>query len=80
MKTIFEHAGVMLAVDYTPGDDGIHSFNEVRVLDGDYRPTGPNLTSLLDTAFVLTGRQGDHFSAESFLSAIVTEIDEAHAG
>jgi hypothetical protein len=75
MVHIYEHEGVMLRVDYEPGADGIPTFNDVRVLDADYRPVGPNLTNMLDSTLLMSPPDalGEH-SAMTFLSAIVEEL------
>lgn len=73
---ISEHAGVLLHVDYTKDEAGIPTFECVRVMDANYRPIGPNLRHLLDTAMLLTPCPGepDTQAAESVLSAITGEI------
>ena len=56
---IYERAGVLLSIDYLPGEEP--TFNSVRVLDADYRPTGPELRDLFHELFVLTGpSDGSH--------------------
>lgn len=71
--TIFEHAGVMLNVKYTMEADRIPTFHEIRVLGDDYKPTGPDLTGLLNTTLLMT--KGLPFpEAETFLSAITAEL------
>lgn len=78
MNHIFEHGGVLLDVSYTPAPPGdldgptIHS---ARVLDGDYKPTGPDIVGLLHGAHIIHPPGADGFSeAETFLSAIAGEI------
>lgn len=79
MIHIFEHKGVLLHVDYEPGEPP--TFTCVRVMDAHYRPTGPDIQILLDDAFVL----GDHtdadgcLEAETFLQRIVGEFDGQEA-
>lgn len=75
MVHIFEHEGVMLRVDYDPGDDGVPTFHEVRVLDSEYRPVGPNLTNMLDSTLLMSPPDAlGGYSAMTFLSAIVEEL------
>lgn len=74
MIHIFEHRGVMLRVDYAEGAEP--TFNDVRVLDANYRPVGPNLTPLLDNTLLMNDKPDDQgeFSAATFLSAIVEDL------
>lgn len=73
MNHIFEHAGVMLDVQYQPGDPP--TFQSVRVLGADYKPTGPNLLPLLHTTAILEmTADAEVVQATRFLSAIVEEL------
>jgi hypothetical protein len=53
MKAVTSHEGVMLEIEYEKEDQ--HVFKSARVLDENYRATGPNLLDLLDKCFLLTG-------------------------
>jgi hypothetical protein len=44
---IHDSAGVSLRVEYTVASDGVLTFHNIKVLDADYRPVGPDLTPLL---------------------------------
>ena len=69
---IHDSAGVSLRVEYAIASDGVLIFHNIKVLDADYRPVGPDLTPLLHTLLVLTNvnpPQGEHF-----LSTLVAEI------
>lgn len=69
MNHIFEHAGVMLDVDYIPGNPP--TFQSVKVLGADYKPTGPNLLPMLHTTAIVNA---DETEAMRFLSAIVEDL------
>ncbi len=73
---IYEHAGVMLNVQYTPGDPP--TFQDIRVLDRNYRPTGPDLQPLLHSAFFLESAKDENeqpcMDAQTILSAIVADL------
>jgi hypothetical protein len=74
---IVEHAGVLLWVEYD--DVSPPTFNTVRVLDGEYRPVGPNLVPLLnDLVLILKpeAQVGEEVEAERFLSNILTEMGQ----
>ena len=75
MKTIFEHAGIMLDVDYTPGadEDGGAIFNKIRVLGENYKPVGPDLIPLLMSSMIMT-RGLPRPEASMFLAAIAGEL------
>ncbi len=69
---IHDSAGVSLRVEYAIASDGVLIFHNIKVLDADYRPVGPDLTPLLHHLLVLTNinpPQGEHF-----LSTLVAEI------
>lgn len=75
---VVERAGILMRVDYVITNDEMQ-FNDVRVLDADYRPCGPNLVPLLDPMLVL--HEGAPFGsksakAERFLSTVLTEIQQ----
>jgi hypothetical protein len=55
MKQLCEHEGVLLEIEYAERDhaDGPR-IDSARVLDSNYRATGPNLVPLLDKMFFLT--------------------------
>lgn len=73
MNHIFEHAGVLLAVDYQQDDPP--TFQSVHVLGADYQPTGPNLLPLLhDMAILERNVEADVVLATRLLSAIVEEL------
>ena len=79
MIHMFDHVDVLLYVDYTPGDDGIPTINQVKVTDSCYRPVGPDLSQMLNSAVVLYEEQGDGVrEATPILSLIVEEIANAH--
>lgn len=77
MVHIYERCGVLLHVEYTPGADGIPTFQDVRVTDGHYRPVGPNLLPLMHDLLVLTdvaGSATNEREAETVLSSITGEL------
>lgn len=72
---IFEHMGVHLHVEYSPGEQP--EFHSVRVLDANYRPTGPDLTHFLHNTLIPCDDEpsmGADMCARSLLSAIVEEL------
>lgn len=73
---IFEHCGVMLHVDYSNDQHGIAQFHDIRVMDGNYRPCGPDLRPLLHQALLITNAPvtGARLDAHTFLSAIAMEL------
>lgn len=79
---VIERSGVMLQVEFVPpvSADEVISFNSIRVLDGDYRPCGPNLVQLLDPLLVLSpehegAQPGDTgVVAERLLSTLIDEV------
>lgn len=75
-KYIFEHCGVMLHVDYTTSPSGMPEFHNIQVMDGNYRPTGPDLRPLLHQTLIIDRqpKRGDRFDAQTFLSAIAQEL------
>lgn len=79
MIHIFEHMGVMLHVEYTPGFDGVPTINSVRVTDERYRPIGPNLAEFLNTTVVLYPEESDGTrEATPVLSLITEELPHEH--
>jgi hypothetical protein len=77
VQHIYEHAGVLLRVDYQTDQSGEHTFNSVRVLDERYRPVGPDLKPLLnDVLLTLSPASADGGLADctTFLSAICEEL------
>lgn len=74
MIHIFEHSGVMLRVDYTPGEEP--TFHSIHVMDASYRPIGPDLTQLLHKTVLLDDEpvEGQLANAQPFLSAICEEL------
>lgn len=78
MIHIFEHAGIHLHVDYTPANSAadLPTFHTVRVLDANYRPTGPDLTTLLHHTLLLAAEPtpGERTDAITFLSAIAADL------
>ena len=62
MNHIFEREGIMFDVQYRRGPDGVPSFGAIRVLGADYRPTGPDLTSMLTGMLLwsMPGKEVDH--------------------
>lgn len=72
MKHIFEHAGVMLEVDYSPGTkaDPQPTFHTIHVIDANYRACGPNLIPFLHNTLRMVALG----EAETFLSTIVADL------
>lgn len=75
MIHVYEHAGILLFVEYIKDRD-ITTFTNVRVVDILYRPIGPNLIPLLKEVIVLDGEAvpGAMQEGEAILSAIAEEI------
>lgn len=72
-KQLFEHAGVLLQVQYEVVHDEV-VFESVHALDADYRPVGPDLTSLLDDMLICD--TPGCVEAQRILSKIAGEIHE----
>lgn len=80
---VVERAGVMLQVEFVPpaSPEETITFYNIRVLDGDYRPCGPNLVQLLDPLLVLSSESegaqpGDcGVVAERLLSTLIDEVN-----
>lgn len=53
MYHITERAGVMLHVSFDKDDEGRVCFHSIRVMDGEYRPVGPDLTPLFENTVSL---------------------------
>ena len=68
MKQLYEREGVILEIDYDLEPDTV--VNSARVLDANYRATGPNLVSFLDGMFVLTSADG----GSKFFSLVADEL------
>lgn len=68
MKQLYEREGVILEIDYDLEPDTV--VNSVRVLDANYRATGPNLVAFLDEMFVLTSAD----SGSKFFSLVADEL------
>lgn len=70
---LYEHGGVTLHVHYSVGEDNIPTIESVRVLDGSYRPCGPDLVEFLQPmALMYTATHG-----EAMLSVIVGDLYSA---
>jgi hypothetical protein len=70
---VYEVMGALFYVEYTKTEPiSIHS---VRVVDGEYRPCGPELALLVDTVYTLRG-DGNVAIAESLLAHLIGEINE----
>ena len=72
MRAIHEHEGIMLEIEYSEPDNVelgpiLHG---VRVLDRDYKATGPCLMPLLSGMFLLTGKG----EGTMFFSKIADEL------
>lgn len=75
MQHIFEHAGVMLDVQYEmEGQEPV--FQSIHLLDADYRRCGPDLKEFLHTTVLLKSdpTPGAATDACTFLSAICEEL------
>lgn len=73
MKAITSHEGVMLEIEYDPDPTlGIAgpTINIVRVLDSNYKATGPNLVEFLDKMFMLVNEK----EGTKFLSVVAEEL------
>lgn len=71
MKSIASCEGLLLEIDYDQGHvlEG-PIINSARVLDSDYRATGPNLVPMLDKMFFLK----DAANGEPFLNMVAQEL------
>ena len=76
MKQIVQHEGLMLEIQYDPDPSlGMSEklgplINSARVLDSDYKPTGPNLVCFLDKCFFQIAEN----EASKFLSLVANEL------
>lgn len=70
---VYENAGVTLRVEYSIAEDGVPVFESIRVLDGNYRPCGPELAPFLAKLAYLHSP----LEAELFLSILSGEIHNA---
>lgn len=73
MRHIFEHAGVLLQVDYSPTKPDV-TFHTVHVLDTNYKAVGPDLTPLLHDLLLLIPPHGPTVEAMTMLSAILEDL------
>lgn len=73
MRTLlYDCNTVMLEVQYTIAADGVPEFHSIKVLDAEYRATGPDLTNMLH---MLVALQQEHPPAgDRVLSLICKEI------
>lgn len=73
---IFEHSGVLLHVEYSRNASDETHFHSVRVMDPQYRPTGPELIPLLHQSLLLDTEpvMGMRVDAKTFLSAIAEDL------
>lgn len=79
LRHIYEHAGIMLDVQYTndsSAQDGMPTFHSIRVMDSNYRPTGPDLRPMLhNTLIILQDPQpGLRLDAYTLLTCIAEEL------
>jgi len=70
---VYENAGVTLRVEYSIAEDGVPVFESIRVLDGSYRPCGPELAPFLANLLYLHSS----LEAEPLLSILSGEIHDA---
>lgn len=70
-KAVVERDGVLLEVEFQDPQhvDGPH-IQSVRVLDAEYRATGPDLTPMFNNLFFLTSEE----EGERFLTSVASEI------
>lgn len=49
MERLYEHtpSGLQMRVHYTHREDGVCEYEDIRVLDAEYRSVGPNLVDFL---------------------------------
>lgn len=75
MRKLFEHGGVLLEVEYTPGSDaeGGPTIISVRALGDNYAPAEPDLTGLLQNLLVL---EEDGAEMQYLFSKIAEEVEE----
>jgi hypothetical protein len=78
MKQLVEHEGVMLEIEYSPefpvaSPPQGPEITSARVLDAEYRPTGPNLLHLLDKMYIEIVTGAD-LEASKFLGVVATEL------
>ncbi len=76
-KFLCERNDVLLEVDYDA--ELPTTVKSVRVLDENYRATGPDLSLLLHDVLLLVTSAPPLVEAERFLSSIVEEIEHANA-
>lgn len=71
-----EQGGILLHVEYKPGDvkDPVPSFVGVYVLDTNYRVVGPNMLLLFDKLVLIDSRVGGIALGSTLLSRIAEEI------
>lgn len=65
--------GVFLQVTYHTEDDA-PTVTDIRVLDGDYRPTGPDLTEFLNRLVYISASKDGSVDGERFISTIIGEL------
>lgn len=70
---LYENAGVTLRVEYSIAEYKVPVFESIRVLDGKYRPCGPELIPLLANLLYMHSP----LEAEPLLSVITGEIHDA---
>jgi hypothetical protein len=76
VKHLFDHRGVLLSVDYTPGP--VIEFHSVHATDHVYRTVGPDLMPLLHDTLVRMSETTDTVECQTFLSCIVDDIEASH--
>lgn len=67
-------SGVVMQVLYEDIPPNVLEFKDVRVLDANYKPTGPDLTQFLHTVCRIWQEKGETIG-ESYLSVLVNEIN-----
>jgi hypothetical protein len=73
-RGVYEVMGTLFFVEYTrTAPISIHT---VRVVDGDYKPCGPELAILADNIYTLQSNGPLRMLAESLLAHLIGEINE----
>ncbi len=77
MERLYEHtpSGLQMRVVYTTRPDGVCEYEDIRVLDADYRSVGPNLVDFLCHMLVeSTEVHPDGLTVTPFLSEVQEDL------
>jgi hypothetical protein len=75
MERLYEHtaSGLQMRVLYSVRADGVCEYEDIRVLDADYRSVGPNLVDFL-CHMLVTGEHPEGFAVTPFLSEVQEDL------